>query len=226
MKHAFLHLDQCPSDSFSSFFSVVCLCMYNHVRNLAEQEHELDMLLMYIDLIAVGMKRTLAESFYKEIRCLSRAHTSSVPNKHAWQVCFDQDYSEIVGALLAKYVSQDFKLSGVTGSDLTVSSRFLWGNFGRVNNNNRGSFIMHAFRSGASFRMYHTATETKVQTSCCKRCTKSHYFVNVERSQCLKNPFGRHCCHKACKSLGHLKIGMSSSVSYCCKRCVPLRCVH
>lgn len=211
------------------------------------EEQEVDMLLMYIDLLAVGMKQTLAEEFYKQIRCLSRANIVPVPHYQAWQVCFTADYSQHIGTLLSNYVNQDFKLNPpVENTDTDtdsmssttrrsgILSRQVYNNFGYssapVTDANRGSFLLFAFNDNHRFRIYRSADSSqarydeRVQTSCCESCTESTYFVNIEKNQCVQNPFGKHCCHNACKSLGRLRVGASTSVSYCCQRCNPLPC--
>lgn len=206
------------------------------------EEQEVDMLLMYIDLLAVGMKQTLAEQFYKQIRCLSRANIVPVPHHLAWQVCFTLDYSQHIGTLLSNYVNQDFKLNPPvedTDSDesddtASHSSRFMTHNFdsSSVTDRNRGSFLLMAFNQDQQFRIYRSSDTSqalyyeRTQTSCCESCPDINYFVNIEKNQCLLNPFGKHCCHKACKSLGRLRVGASSSVSYCCLRCNPLPCTQ
>lgn len=186
------------------------------------------MLHMYMDLISVGMDINLAKQFYEEIRCLSRANIFPVPQLRAWEVCFSYDYSELVGNLLANYILRDMAIVDSHRSSVNVTriieptaERFL--SFGRVNERNRGKFLLYLFSDASSFRAY-MAAEEKMEKSCCRSCPSSSYFVNVGKSQCLRNPFGKHCCHKACKSLARLKIGASSSSSYCCSRCRPLQC--
>lgn len=186
------------------------------------------MLHMYLDLIAVGMDVNLATQFYEEIRCLSRANIFPIPQLRAWEVCFSYDYSELVGNLLANYVLRDMAVVNSNKKSVNVSrnaepmaQRFL--SFGVVNSRNRASFLLTLFGDASFFRAY-KAAEEKREKSCCPSCPSSSYFVNVEKSQCLRNPFGKHCCHNACKSLARLKIGASSSTSYCCNRCRPLQC--
>lgn len=208
------------------------------------EEMELDMLLMYLDLLAVGMKRALAEQFYRQIRCLSRANLrveegdgdGNNNNIVAWQVCFEYDYSEMVGTLLSYYINEDFKLNPpVKNDDDNVDNSALINpatRFVQVDENNRGRYLLSVFSQASSFRIYSPlafstasgAIEQRKQTSCCEECTDDNYFVNIERDQCLKAPFDNHCCHKACKALGRLKVGVHSSISYCCAKCSPLPC--
>lgn len=173
---------------------------------------------MYIELVAVGMERGLAQQFYEEIRCLSRANIRPMSFAGAWQVCFSYDYSEVVGSLLGSYINKDKALKHVVR--IPQTSRFL---FGRIHDRNRGAYLIQLFARG---QQNSRKVNIHKQTSCCPKCAKSTHFVYVGRNQCLRNPFGKHCCHKACKSLSRLKIGVSSSISYCCKRCGPDVCVQ
>lgn len=175
------------------------------------EEHELDMMLMFIDLMATGMEETLAKNFYKEIRCLSRAHIREIPEFKAWEVCFHYDYSAVIGGLLSKYVKEDDTLLQDKDT-LKTSSR--WG---------MHSFLFNMFSDGQYFRVFGIRNQQK-ETSCCVACPRTSHFVNLEAGDCESNPFGRHCCHKACKSLGRLKVGASSGTSFCCKRCLPMSC--
>lgn len=174
------------------------------------------MLLMYMDLLAVGMDETLARKFYREIRCLSRKHVRSVPHLRAWEVCFKYDYSELVGNLLGRYVKEDLELTESENSLATTTrvSRYSW---------SRSSYLRNLFRDSSAYRIYQ-GPQFKAETSCCVSCIHSNYFINLESGQCKRDPFGKHCCHTACKSLGRLKIGASSSTSFCCKRCRPMPC--
>lgn len=167
------------------------------------------MLLMYLDLRKSGLREKLAISFYEEIRCLSRANIKVVDG--GWSVCFSYDFSEVVGNLLAEYVLQDAALQ--KGSDVLVNSARLL--------THGGYYLQSLYGSRA---MYYIYPNMILSTSCCRRCTNSNYFVNVEEGECLRNPFGTHCCHSACKSLGRLRVGVSSSTRYCCSQCWPMRC--
>lgn len=195
------------------------------------EEQELDMLHMYMDLISVGMDIDLATQFYEEVRCLSRANIFPVPELKAWEVCFSYDYSELVGNLLANYILRDMALDSKTAVNTTArlseTGRFF--SFGRAQRarhaRSSARRLFNLFGDGSRFRIYSAAVDRK-ERSCCESCTNKSYFVNVEKGQCIKDPFGTHCCHKACKSLGRLKIGASSSTAYCCKRCRPLPCAR
>lgn len=185
------------------------------------------MLLMYLDLIAVGMDSKLATEFYEEIRCLSRANVFPVPELKGWEVCFSYDYSELVGNLLGQYVLKDMALLNKNTvkpiqRQLNTTGKFF--SLSSVSSSGQGSFLLSMFGDGSMYRLYASAKQQLLEKSCCERCTSSSYFVNVEKNACLEAPFGKHCCHLACKSLGRLKVGASSSTSYCCKKCRPLRC--
>lgn len=173
---------------------------------------------MYLDLLSTGMNEALATQFYEEIRCMSRANIFPVPELKAWEVCFSKDYSEAIGTLLAKYVHRD-TVQALDEDTMNTTSRFV---FGRARKFNRGPYLRSLFGDARRFRRY----SGKKQGTCCKRCRHRNYFVNIEHGQCLRNPFGKHCCHKACKSLGRLKIGASSSVSFCCRNCNPRTCAR
>lgn len=184
------------------------------------------MLLMYLDLIAVGMDSGLAMRFYEEIRCLSRANVFPVPQQDAWEVCFSYDYSEMIGNLLSQYVLKDSSLlktslSSTQRLQLNTTRRFFSLSSA---NSRRNSFLLAVLGDGSNFRLYASQKQQMLEKSCCEECTSRSYFVNVAKNECLKNPFGKHCCHLACKSLGRLKVGASSSTSYCCNRCRPLAC--
>lgn len=219
------------------------------------EEQELDMLLMYLDLIAVGFKQTLARDFYLQIRCLSRRNTV-VKQDGTWEVCFSYDFSEHVGNLLANYILQDIQLNPpVATSSLPGSSRFLEKNDGNLfltNMSSAKAFVQYSLRRSMAARSLHVvmsmessanvhlympvaqATNArsiqyslvqKKQTSCCTSCADNrNYYPNIEYNQCVLNPFGLHCCHKACKSLGRLRVGVASSTSVCCSRSNPTRC--
>lgn len=201
------------------------------------EEQELDMMLMYIDLIAVGMERSLAQEFYRQVRCLSRRNVVIDAKSMSWNVCFSYDFSEHVGTLLAHYIKQDFNLrppvitptpspgSGNTLRMINTSKRFLFP-YATVGPDNRGLFLLLAFGDANTFRLFSSATsyEQQQQTSCCVSCADDNYFANIEQDQCVLNPFGAHCCHKACKSLGRLRVGVSTSVTYCCEKCNPMPC--
>lgn len=181
---------------------------------------------MYLDLISAGMKKELAQLFYEEVRCLSRANINPSPQQNAWEVCFSYDYSELVGNLLAGYVLKDSELfepliDPSTRTAVNSTSRFFSASAAV---NQKRSFLMTLFGDGQDFRLFGSKREQLMQKSCCQTCTSGRYFVNVQRNECLRNPFGKHCCHVACKSLGRLKVGVSSSVSYCCPRCRPQPC--
>lgn len=231
------------------------------------EEQELDMLMMYMDLLAVGMKRSLAQQFYRQIRCLSRQNTVTDPKTLTWSVCFNYDFSKHVGTLLAHYIKQDFKLkspvaeqlkkekrnqllegtSTLRNSILTsevenepkTSSKYLFmSNDVSPNEDNRGLYLLLAFANANTFRLFSSYSSSQTspeallhnfqqqeQTSCCGGCPdEENYFVNIEQDQCALNPFGRHCCHKACKSLARLRVGVSSSISYCCSNSNPTPC--
>lgn len=176
---------------------------------------------MYIDLIAVGMQKTLAKKFYEEIRCLSRSNIRPILSLNAWEVCFFYDFSEVVGKLLGKYVAEDESLLSTVRLPSTMSAKFLYGQ----TTPQGGSFLLNLFRDASHFRIYEPA-EQKIQTSCCVSCIQDNYFLNIARDVCISDPFGKHCCHKACKSLGRLKIGASSSTNYCCEKITPMTCVR
>lgn len=221
------------------------------------EEQELDMLLMYLDLVAVGLKQTLARDFYLQVRCLSRRNTV-VKQDGTWEVCFSYDFSEHVGNLLANYILQDMQLnppvstssqSSLPGSTIT---RFLKNDGNLLTNMSAMAFAQYSLRRSQASRSLHLmlamessdkfhlympvaqATSTrsiqyslvqKKQTSCCAICQDSkNYYPNIEHNQCVMNPFGRHCCHKACKALGRLRVGVASSTSVCCSRSNPTRC--
>ncbi|CAN8075794.1 unnamed protein product [Agarophyton chilense] len=150
------------------------------------EEHELDMLLMYIDLIMVGMDETLARKFYGEIRCLSRANIQPITYLNAWQVCFTYDYSELIGKLLAKYILEDISLSNPVlppsssriYSTLPIASKFL---YGYTSTASTTPFLFNAFHNYESFRMDDSST---LITSCCKGCADTNYFVNLGVDNC------------------------------------------
>lgn len=190
------------------------------------EEQELDMLLMYLDLIASGMNDDLAKGFYEEVRCLSRANINPAPQQNIWEVCFSYDYSEMVGDLLSQYINKDFNLlqSSLDTSERTgvnSTTRFFSASSAA---GRRPTYFMSMFGDGRNFRMYSSREEQLMEKSCCETCASTRYFVNVQKNECLKNPFGKHCCHVACKSLGRLKVGVSSSIAYCCPRCRPQAC--
>lgn len=201
------------------------------------EEQELDMLLMYMDLIAVGMEQSLAQQFYRQVRCLSRKNVVADARTMTWNVCFSYDFSEHVGTLLAHYIKQDFKLhppvktpmpSSEPGNTLRMinsSNHFLFP-YATVAPDNRGLFLLFAFGDAEAFRVFSSVEsyEQQRQTSCCVSCSDDNYFVNIEQDQCVLNPFGAYCCHKACKSLDRLRVGVSTSVGYCCKECNPKPC--
>lgn len=218
------------------------------------EEHELDMLMMYMDLLAVGMKRSLARQFYRQVRCLSRRNTVMNPDKKTWDVCFTYDYSKHVGILLSHYIKQDAILKSPVKSELqneklkkqassrtfsikqllrmsdtTRSEKNLYVSNGVIpTDHNRGLFLLLAFAKSNAFRLFtseNLLAFLKEQTSCCDECVDDeNYFANIEQDQCLLNPFGKHCCHKACKSLARLRVGASSSISYCCENSNPSLC--
>lgn len=188
------------------------------------------MLLMYIDLIVTGMDETLAKKFYGEIRCLSRENIQRLTHLNAWQVCFSYDYSELIGNLLAKYINEDIELtnptlflptSSRTPSSLPAFSKFLYG----YKRSYSSSFLLNVFHKSNTFHHYRSS-RLRSQTSCCKACAQVNYFVNLGANECRYNPLGRHCCHLACKSLSHLKIGAASSINYCCSRSAPKTCLR
>lgn len=225
------------------------------IECLRWEEQELDMLMMYMDLLAVGMKKSLARQFYKQIRCLSRSNTVMNPDKLTWDVCFKYDYSKHVGVLLSHYIKQDAILKSPVENELKNEKIKKSVRFNNNNNNikqlltmrplkssarnlyvsdtvvptdyNRGLYLLLAFAKSNAFRLFtsnnllHFLTE---QTSCCDECVDDNYFVNIEQDQCLLNPFGKHCCHKACKSLARLRVGASSSISFCCEKSSPSVC--
>lgn len=205
------------------------------------EELELDMLLMYIDLIAVGMTRALAEQFYRQIRCLSRANVRVVPETLAWEVCFSFDFSMHVGTLLAHYIQQDAELNPpvktASPSPATVNRMEVMNTSrlslteGSVKQTSFTSLLL-LFQFAESFRLYRDSNtfqaryDELVKTSCCKSCASPDYFVNLEDMSCVSDPFGKHCCHTACKSLRHLRIGVTTSIYYCCLNSNPQRCVQ
>lgn len=184
------------------------------------------MLLMYIDLLSVGVNEGSARQFYSEIKCLSRANARWMDHIPAIEVCFYYDYSQYVGTLLARYIAQDLDLGSPLVSEkklnesLPHQSRLL---FGRVTDTNRGSFLLNLFRHVDNVRTF-PKDRKKLMTSCCTGCHNRNYFVYLEEGVCMKDPFGKNCCHKGCMSLRHLKIGVGSSMRYCCRRCQPQIC--
>lgn len=184
--------------------------------NFAEQE--VDMILMLVDLLSKGVPDAKARGFYKEIACLSRAHTEKVRGK-ALQVCFRRDYSKVVGQLLAKWVKPALgdiaKFSARTSSRMLVPDGFL-------NVTSRASTDLDAI-----FREMNKATNVNgqvEQSACCSKCYAAHYFPHIDHNECKKRPFGHHCCHTVCKALTRVKTGMTTSVSYCCPHLAPQPC--
>lgn len=181
---------------------------------------------MYLDLLACGMDKTLAHEFYSQIRCLSRANIVAQPHLKSWQVCFSYDYSTIIGNLLANYILRDMTL--ISRQTLNSTDNFQQTNrffsFASAKRNRHlSSGLLRIFRGHGRFPKYIPKVTAK-EKACCEKCTHSGYFVNVDKRTCLKDPFGKHCCHKACEALRRLKIGASSSMSFCCIRCRPLPC--
>lgn len=174
------------------------------------------MLLMYLDLISSGMNQVLATQFYEQMRCLSRSNIYPAPELKAWEVCFSFDFSAVVGNLLAKYVHRDVDPE-TKQETLPNTSRFIFGRSRR-----RATFLRSLFGNSRTFRRYAVVLED----ACCRRCSHSRYFVNIEKGECLRDPFGLHCCHVACKALGRLKVGASRAISFCCRNCRPQRCAR
>lgn len=205
------------------------------------EELELDMLLMYIDLIAVGMARSLAEEFYRQVRCLSRANVRVVERTQQWEVCFSFDFSMHVGTLLAHYIKLDVNLNPPVKSPSPLPSTVSrMGEAKSANTSLPGSTrqtstltsLLLLFQLAESFRLYRDSNtdwakfNELVKTSCCKSCADPNYFVNIEDMSCVSDPFGKHCCHTACKSLRHLRVGVATSIYYCCTMSNPQRCVQ
>lgn len=206
------------------------------------EELELDMLLMYIDLVSIGMMRSLAEEFYRQVRCLSRANVRINPDTKEWQVCFSFDFSKHVGTLLANYIQQDMKLNPpvktVTPTPVVISRAVNKLSSGSsltnesVRQTNSVMNLLLLFQFAGSFRLYRDSNTVEARfdelerTSCCKYCANPDYFVNLEYMSCISDPFGKHCCHTACKSLRHLRVGVATSIYYCCLNSNPQRCVQ
>lgn len=206
------------------------------------EELELDMLLMYIDLISVGMTRSLAEEFYRQIRCLTRTNVRVIPETKEWEVCFSFDFSMHVGTLLANYIQQDAEMkppvkaaspspSSINRMEVTNASML---SFAGESVRQTTSFtnLLLLFQFAGTFRLYRDSNTLDarynelVKTSCCKGCSNPDYFVNLEDMSCVRDPFGKHCCHTACKSLRHLRVGVTTSIYYCCLNSNPQRCVQ
>lgn len=196
------------------------------------EEQELDMLLMFLELSASGVQQQVASQFYDEIRCLSRSNIRFDIKNAVWEVCFEKDYSEIVGQLLGRYI-----LSTGTGIRLQVLARPEMGrahpdsfedstdDFLHLSGADTSRVLFMNFLTSnnaaqiASFSMLSTP-----KVDCCRACSSIQYFPNAGSTSCVQEPFGRHCCHNACKSLQHLRIGASSSTHHCCPFVYPTHC--
>ena len=182
-------------------------------------EMEVDILVMYLDLIAEGVPTKTAISFYSEIRCLSRSNLVFNNKANQLNVCFRKDYSRVVGKLLAKYVEPVFSELDIDASDniLTTSSRMVLLNHTTVRQSEYDALF--------SSLNLNQKVATSLATSCCPACASTRYFPYFTANLCVTKPNGPHCCHTVCKALERIKIGMSESVSYCCPDLHPQRCV-
>ncbi len=183
-------------------------------------EMEVDMLVMYLDLIAHGVPTKTAISFYAEIRCLSRSNLVFNNKASQLNVCFRRDYSEVVGKLLAKYVEPVFSELDVDASDhiLATSSRVVLLNF-------TTAVRQSEFDSVFDSLSQNPGAARSLSTSCCPTCASTRYFPYFTTNLCVTKPNGPHCCHTVCKALDRIKIGMSESVSYCCPDLHPQVCL-
>ncbi len=167
------------------------------------------MVMMLMDLLSKGVPSATATAFYSEIRCLSRSNIE----KHkggAVRVCFRRDYSKVVGELLAKYVKPvlpDIEKSG----DEAVPA------VSRVSDDRDVDHIFDELNAESD----DPATE---ENSCCNSCYTDRYYPYLAYEMCVKAPYGDHCCHTVCKALERVKVGMDTSVSYCCPKLYPQPC--
>lgn len=185
-------------------------------------EMEVDILVMYLDLIAEGVPTKTAIAFYSEIRCLSRSNIVFNNKANQLNVCFRKDYSQVVGKLLAKFVEPVFSELDVDASDniLTTTSRVILMNY-TANLAIRQSEFDDVFDSLNT----NSKAATSLSTSCCPSCASTRYFPYFTTNLCVTKPNGAHCCHTVCKALERIKIGMSESVSYCCPDLHPQVCL-
>jgi hypothetical protein len=186
--------------------------MYGQIEFDA-QEHELDLLLIYFELLSDDIPKESARLFYQEMVCMSRSHivTKRGPkNTIVWNVCFANDYSDIIGTLLADIVSRTIALQDPS---LDEAARYMEESTVRMGSPFFDIMASKSIRAG----FY-------LGDSCCKQCKIRSYFPYLSPNTCRNNPFGKNCCHKSCKSLSRLRMGMAIAVKPCCMKLKPQKC--